>query len=99
MHIKRLLTLSVTSFIACSASFAASDLTPTQAMDQIRKDHPKLITVQRSGQVHKILDKQLATGRTPIATAENFITTFSPALDVDANEFIQRSIGCSEFWC
>jgi Zn-dependent metalloprotease len=59
-------------------------------MDQIRKDHPKLITVQRSGQVHKILDKQLATGRTPIATAENFITTFSPALDVDANEFIQR---------
>jgi hypothetical protein len=43
-----------------------------------------------TGQVHKILDKQLATGQTPIATAENFITTFSPALDVDANEFIQR---------
>ncbi len=90
MHIKHLLAVSVTSLIVASMGFGASELTPTQAMDQIRKDHPKLITVQRSGQVHKILDKQLATGRTPIATAENFITTFSPALDVDANEFIQR---------
>ena len=90
MHIKHLLAVSVTSLIVASMGFGASELTPTQAMDQIRKDHPKLITVQRSGQVHKILDKQLATGLTPIATAENFITTFSPALDVDANEFIQR---------
>ena len=90
MHFKHILTMSVTSFIVASMGFGASEFTPTQAMDQIRKDHPKLITVQRSGQVHKILDKQLATGRTPIATAENFITTFSPALDVDANEFIQR---------
>ena len=90
MHFKHILTMSVTSFIVASMGFGASELTPMQAMDQIRKDHPKLMTVQRSGQVHKILDKQLATGQTPIATAENFITTFSPALDVDANEFIQR---------
>ena len=90
MHIKHLLAVSVTSLIVASMGFGASEFTPTQAMDQIRKDHPKLMTVNRSGQVHKILDKELATGRTPIATAENFITTFSPALDVDANEFIQR---------
>ena len=76
MHIKRLLTLSVTSLIAYSASFAASDLTPNQALDQLRKDHPNLITVNRSGQIHKILDKQLATGLTPIETAENFISNF-----------------------
>ncbi|MBC8200671.1 MAG: hypothetical protein H8E86_01395 [Planctomycetes bacterium] len=90
MHFKHILTMSVTSLIVASMGFGASELTPTQAMDQIRKDHPKLMTVQRSGQVHKILDKQLATGRTPITTAENFITKFSPALDVDDKEFIER---------
>ncbi len=90
MHFKHLLTLSVTSLIAATTSFAATDLTPSQAMNQIRKDHPKLITVNRSGKIHKILDKELATGRTPIATAENFIKSFSTALDVDAKEFVER---------
>ena len=90
MHIKQLLTLSVTSLIACSASYAATDLSPNQAMNQIRKDHPNLITVNRAGNIHKILDKELATGRTPRATAENFIYAFSTALDVDANAFVER---------
>jgi Zn-dependent metalloprotease len=90
MHIKRLLALSVTSLIACSASYAASDVSPSQAMNQIRKDHPNLMTVNRAGNIHKILDKELATGRTPLATAENFIDTFAAALDVDAKEFVER---------
>jgi Zn-dependent metalloprotease len=90
MHIKRLLTLSVTSLILSSVSFAASDVTPTEAMNQIRKGHPNLMTVNRAGQIHKILDKELATGKTPLATAENFIDTFSAALNVDAKEFVER---------
>lgn len=90
MHFKRLLTLSVTSLILCSASYADSNLTPTQAMNQIRIDHPNLMTVDRAGQIHKILDKELSTGRTPLASAENFIKKFSTALDVNENEFVER---------
>jgi hypothetical protein len=90
MQIKHLLAVSATSLIAVSASFGAPELTPEQAMRQIRIDHPNLMTVDRSGKIHKILHKELATGRTPIATAENFIKGFSTALDVDANEFIER---------
>ena len=88
MHFKSLLTTTVTSLIICATSFAASD--SSLAMDQIRKDHPNLLTVDRFGQVHKIIDKQLSTGRTPLASAEDFITNFATALDVDANEFIER---------
>jgi Zn-dependent metalloprotease len=60
------------------------------AMEQIRKEHPNLRTMDRSGRIHKLVHKELATGRTPIETAENFIKGFSTALDVDANEFIER---------
>ena len=88
MHFKHLLTSTVTSLIICSASVASSDA--TLAMNQIRQDRPNLMTVDRFGQIHKIIDKQLSTGRTPLASAEKFITTFSTALDVDAKEFIQR---------
>jgi len=90
MHIKRLLTLSVTSLILCSASYAALNVTPNQAMDQIRADFPSMRTMDRAGKVHKIIHKELATGRTPIASAENFITKFSTALDVEPTEFIER---------
>ena len=42
MHFKHILTMSVTSLIVASMGFGASELTPTQAMDQIRKDHPEI---------------------------------------------------------
>ncbi|MDP7004940.1 MAG: hypothetical protein QF718_01845, partial [Phycisphaerales bacterium] len=85
--------MSVTSLLAATASFAASgniSAASVEAMRQIRIDHPNLMTVNRSGKIHKILHKELATGRTPKASAENFIKGFSTALDVDANEFIER---------
>ena len=88
MYFKSLLATTVTSLVIYSASFATQE--SSLAMEQIRKDHPNLLTVDRFGQVHKIIDKQLSTGRTPLASAEDFITNFSAALDVDANEFIER---------
>lgn len=88
MKYRSLLTATVTSLIICSSSFAASDA--SLAMNQIRQDRPNLMTLDRFGQIHKIIDKQLSTGRTPLASAEKFITTFATALDVDAKEFIER---------
>ncbi|MDP7006302.1 MAG: hypothetical protein QF718_08855, partial [Phycisphaerales bacterium] len=90
MHIKQLLTLSVTSLIVASTTFAAQSPEASKAMSQIRSDYPDLMTVNRSGQIHKILHKELSTGRTPIDSARNFIDTFSTALDVDSKEFIER---------
>ncbi|MBC8308961.1 MAG: hypothetical protein H8E83_00425, partial [Planctomycetes bacterium] len=93
MHLNQILALSVTSLLAATASFAASgnrSVASADAMRQIRIDRPNLMTVNRAGSIHKILDKELATGRTPKASAENFIKGFSTALDVDANEFIER---------
>ena len=88
IYFKSLLATTVTSLVIYSASFATQE--SSLAMEQIRKDYPNLLTVDRFGQVHKIIDKQLSTGRTPLASAEDFISNFSTALDVDANEFIER---------
>ena len=78
------------SLLLASASFGESETTAELAMNQLINDHPTMRIIDRMGQIHKILDKQLATGRTPKATAESFIGTWSQALDVDAKEFIQR---------
>jgi len=59
-------------------------------MDQLRSEHPRLYTMELDGMIHKLVDKQLATGVTPLASAEDFIQKWSYALDVDANEFIER---------
>jgi len=88
MYFNHLLTATVTSLIICSANYAVSDA--PQSMVQIKNERPNLLTVNRFGQVHKIIDKQLSTGRTPLESAENFIHTFSTALEVDANEFVER---------
>ena len=89
MRYRHFLTLSVTTLIISSSSLGASDAS-VLAMDQLRVDHPNLLTLDRFGQIHKIVDKQLAIGKTPKATAESFIETWSPALDVDSKEFVER---------
>ncbi len=90
MHYKQILTITVSSLILASASIAASESSSSVAMNQLRKDHPTMRTMDRMGKIHKIVDKQLATGKTPLATAKNFINNFSTALDVDAKEFVER---------
>ena len=90
MHINHLMTLSVATLLLASTSGFAAETSSSLAMNQLRKDHPNLLTVDRFGQVHKLIDKQLSTGRTPLASAEDFIANFAIALDVDAIEFVER---------
>ena len=82
-------TFAVASVIVSAASFAA-ELPASEAMQKLRSDHPKLRTFERNGQIHKLNAPELATGRTPIDAAENFISTWSQGLGVDPKEFIAR---------
>ena len=85
---RHFLTLAMASLVLCSSgSWGAA---PAQTMSQIRQDRPNLMTVNRFGKIHKIVDKDLATGNTPLASAKNFIQTFSSALGVDSSAFIER---------
>ncbi|MDP7008806.1 MAG: hypothetical protein QGI78_04465 [Phycisphaerales bacterium] len=82
-------TFAAASVLLSSASFAA-DLSAHQAMQQLKNDHPKLQTVDRNGSIHKLLAPDLSNGRTPIDSAENFIDTWSTALGVDSQQFVER---------
>ncbi len=90
MKIKLLLTTSVTSLIVGAASLADSVSTSTLAMNELRAEHPTLRTMDHFGKIHKLYGKELASGSSPLATAEAFINEWSRALDVQANEFVQR---------
>jgi len=81
---------SVTSLIVGAMSFADSVSTSTVAMNELRAEHPSLRTMDHFGKVHKMYDKELASGSSPMATAEAFINKWSRALDVQAHEFVQR---------
>ncbi|MBC8523541.1 hypothetical protein H8D29_06400, partial [PVC group bacterium] len=76
--------------ISASATFAATETTQSVAMRQLRVDHPNLLTMDREGKVHKLLDKELASGRSPIDTAMNFISSWSTGLGVRSDQFIER---------
>jgi len=88
--IKQLVSaFAVASVIVSAASFAA-DLPASDAMQQLRKDHPRLKTFELDGKIHKLYHRELATGRTPVDTAGNFIDTWSEGLGVDPDQFIER---------
>ena len=82
-------TFAVASVIISAASIAA-EIPASQAMQKLRSDHPKLRTYERNGQIHKLNAPELAKGRTAIDSAENFISTWSQGLGVDADQFIAR---------
>ena len=82
-------TFAVVSVIVSAASFAADSYVSVE-MQQLRKDHPRLKTIDRNGRIHKLLAPDLAEGRSPIQTAENFINEWSAGLGVDADQFIER---------
>ena len=90
MQIKLLLATSVTSLIVAAVSVADSVSSSTVAMNELRAEHPSLRTMDHFGKVHKLYDKELASGSSPLATAEAFINKWSRALDVQADEFVQR---------
>jgi hypothetical protein len=80
---------AVASVIVSTASFA--EVIPAfEAMQQLREDHPRLRTFDQGGRIHKLIDKELASGSSPINTAENFIETWSAGLGVDAKQFVAR---------
>ena len=89
MKINSILALGVTSLVATSMTHAA-DTAATVAMNQMKEVHPRMRTMDRSGNIHKIVDKQLSTGVNSKASADSFVRDWAPALDVDANGFIER---------
>jgi len=90
MYYKEIMAVTVASLLITSMGAIAADVPATVAMNQLRIDHPSVRMMDKNGKVHKIVDKELATGSTPIETAKSFINTWSLALDVDASEFIER---------
>ena len=60
------------------------------AMYELRQDHPRLRIFEKDGRIHKLVDRQLASGETPRASADAFLNTWAPALGVKADDFIER---------
>lgn len=85
-------TFVVASVVVTAATaFAATSQTPASvAMQQLRQDHPKLLVMNRDGKIHKLIDKELATGNSPVESAENFITTWAAGLGVRSDQFTER---------
>ncbi len=88
MKIISILAFGVSSLVG--ATTHAADTAASVAMNQMKEAHPRMRTMDRAGNVHKIVDKQLSTGNTAKASADAFVRDWAPALDVDANGFIER---------
>ena len=77
--------------ITAATTFAATSQTPASlSMQQLRQDHPTLLVMNRDGKIHKLIDKELATGNTPVESAENFIATWAAGLGVRSDQFTER---------
>ena len=73
---------NILTAIALPIIFGANALGESPLMEQMRQEFPQLRTMEQMGKPYKIVHKQLATGRTPIASAENFIETFNWMHDI-----------------
>jgi len=90
MYYKQLLAVSVASIVVATVSMGDIDSSSTLALNQLRIEHPQLLTMDHFGKIYKLYGKELATGLNPKATAESFIKEWSLALDVQAHEFVER---------
>ena len=88
--LKQLIPAFAVASVLVSAVSNAAVVPVSEAMQQLREDHPRLRTINQDGKIHKLIDKELATGHSPINTAENFIDTWSSGLGVDASQFVAR---------
>ena len=88
--LKHLIPAFAVASVLVSAVSNAAVVPVSEAMQQLREDHPRLRTINQDGKIHKLIDKELATGQSPINTAENFIDTWSSGLGVDARQFVAR---------
>ena len=89
MRINPIVALAITSLAGTSTSHAA-DTAASIAMHRMKEAHPRMRTMDKAGNIHKIVDKQLSTGMTAKSSADAFIRDWAQALDVDANGFIEK---------
>ena len=76
MQYNHLLTATVASLVIASVSIGDTE-SSTKAMNQMRITHPSLTTMEQFGNTRKLYDKELATGNSPLASAEAFIDLWS----------------------
>ena len=82
--------ISLTIAALCATTpfaFSAGPLSQV-SIDHLRKDHPKLRTMEVAGNISKMVAPDLATGKTAMESGQNFLRTWSSALGVNANDFI-----------
>ena len=82
--------ISLTIAALCATTPFAFSAGPLSQMsiDQLRKDHPKLRTMEVAGSISKMVAPDMATGKTAMESGQNFLRTWSSALGVNANDFI-----------
>ena len=74
--------------ICATTPFAFANADSHLSLNQLRSDHPKLRTFEESGKITKMIAPNMASGKTAVQSAQNFLRTWASALGVDASEFI-----------
>ena len=87
MYITSKLTIVAVAIFA-SAPFAFAAPSSQLTMSELKQAHPKLQTITIEGKITKMVAPDLATGKTPMHAAKNFLRTWSHSLEVNANEFV-----------
>ena len=87
MYISSKLAIA-TIAICASTPFAFAAPSSQLTMNQLKQAHPKLQTMAIEGRITKMVAPDMATGKTPMHAARNFLRTWSHSLEVNANEFI-----------
>lgn len=87
MNLSTRMSLAIAA-ICFSTPFAFANPNAQLSLDQLKQQHPKLRTLEVSGAITKMVAPELATGKTALRSAQNFLQTWSNALSVDAGDFI-----------
>ena len=82
------ITLAITAVCASTPFAFASRPLSQISMHQMRKDHPKLRTIEIAGSISKMVAPSMSTGKTAMRSGQNFLHTWANALGVNANDFI-----------
>ena len=87
MELPSKLSLAVLAMCA-TTPFAFAATTPSLSLNQLRQDHPKLQILSIEGKITKMVAPDMATGKTPMHAAKNFLRTWAHSLNANANEFV-----------
>jgi hypothetical protein len=89
MFIQSRITLTIAA-ICVTSPFAFANPNSQLSLEQLRSDHPKLRLIEEEGNITKLIAPTLATGKTAQRSAQNFLSTWSHALGVQAKDFISE---------